>query len=337
MAEKNKTEIVDQGPATYLMLDEIGVTLGEILSEIRGHCPPPDVKFSVEKEKKEEKKESLVERIAKIENDITGLNGKLDTVVSMMQKERAVEKLFDTGTVTLPNAVANVPDINNTTPATGYTVVEFEENMHRLSGILYYINLGPGPIYIRSTHDKHEFSANEISVFAGQRKVFNKISELRVRTTIADTQFIATEHPTDLIINNFDDRVATPAHILANVNHAGPSAWTIEAAYTVPTGYKAKVNGLRVRVTITASAVVPGLRQVFVLLDSPVVGLFSLLGKTIDSTHNALGYTNEGEIGYAYTLLTGETIEIQTEDFSTGGSVDYIGSVEITQYFSFPT
>lgn len=329
--KKNKTEIVDQGPATYLMLDEISVTLGELLREIRGECHPIESKFEVEK------KENLVDKVTKIESDMTSLNKKLDVVVLMMQKERTPIRLFDTGLVTLPNSVTTVPDINNTTPATGYTIVEFEENMHRLSGILYFINMGPGPIYIRTTHDKKEFDTNEVIAFPGQRKVFDKISQLRVRTTIVDTQYIATEHPTDLIINNFDDRVATPAHISASLA-TGPIGFTTLATYTVPTGYKAKVHGVRVRATIEIPATTPGYRQIVIVINSPGLGLFPVIGATIGNDHNAVGYTREVELGYAYTLLTGEALEIDIEiDNSTGGQVEYFGSAEITQYFSFPT
>lgn len=334
--KKSGKEIVDQGPATYLMLDEISVTLAELLKKVGGECHSPDAEFSAEK-KEEEKKDNLIAKISDLESNMTDLNNKLDDVVSMMKKERTPINLFDTGLVTLPNAVATVPDVLNTNPVTGYTIVEFENNMHRLSGVLNFIVLGPGPVYMRYSHDRTYFSDNEVATFAGQRKQFDKVSLLLVRTDIAGTRFIATEHPTDLIINNFDDRVATPAHIFFGLDTFAPHGSTVRASYTVPTGFKAKINGCYVFIEIESPAAVPARRNVTVVIQSPGIGGLSVMSRTFGQDQNADGAVKEGELGFAYTLLTGEQIQLVTQDNSTGGFVSYFASAEVTQYFSFPT
>ncbi len=256
---------------------------------------------------------------------------------STKQIERTSFSKFDTGIQTLVTAVITVPTEDDVS-ITGYTRVAIWDVLGRLSQTLFIINQGPGTIYVRKSNDGKTFSAIEIPIFAGEKGTFNDLYEMRIRTEIAGTQYRVTEYESSLIINNFDDRAATPVHIHFAITAVaiGPHAITTRAIYTVPTGFKAKVNGVYVYIEIATAAGVPQRRSSIVSLTNPTLGNFSVLTRSF-SGDNTVGMVKEGELGFAYTLLTGESLLLQTLDISTGGTVFYGGSAEITQYFSYPT
>lgn len=279
---------------------------------------------------------------------LNNLNNSLDGIKSLLQKllensDKQVEKnltgKFDTGIQTLANAVTFIPpeDDVSDTGVNGYTRVAVWDILERLSQTIYALNQGPGTIFVRKSNDGKTFSAVEIPVFAGERHTFNDVYEFRIRTDLAGTRYRITEYETALIINNFDDRVATPAHIFFGLDSFGPHGATVRASYTVPTGFKAKINGCYIFIEIGGAAAVPGRRTLTISINSPTIGGLSVMSRSFGANENTLGTVKEAELGFAYTLLTGESVRLTTEDNSTGGFVNYFGSVEITQYFSYPT
>lgn len=243
---------------------------------------------------------------------------------------------FDTGIQTLAAAVPIMPSEDDVS-ITGYTRIAVKDVLNRLSQELYIINQGPGTIFLRKSNDGKTFTAIEVPIFAGEKGTFNDVYELRIRSDITGTRYRVTEYETTLVINNFDDRVATAAHIKFGLSTYGPHGAVRRASYTVPTGYKAKVNGCYVFIQINTPATNPNLRNVTVGIDSPTIGNLSVMSRSFGNNENALGTVKEGELGFSYTLLTGESVTLSTQDNGTGGSVRYFGSVEITQYFSYPT
>lgn len=256
---------------------------------------------------------------------------------SNRQTERNLSSKFDTGIQTLAVAVITVPAEDDVS-VTGYTRVAIKDVLNRLSQEIYLINQGPGTIYARKSNDGKNFSTTEIPIFAGEKATFNDLYELRIRSDISGTQYRVTEYETVLVINNFDDRAATPAHIRFGISTYGFHGLTTRASYTVPTGYKAKINGCYVFLQIVTPATDPNLRNVTVAISSPtIVGNISVMSRSFGNNENVDGMLKEGELGFSYTLLTGEGILLQTQNTATTGSVRYFGAVEITQYFSYPT
>lgn len=273
-----------------------------------------------------------------IENTLGDIKSLLQQLLdnSNRQTERNLSSKFDTGTQTLAVAVITVPAEDDVS-ITGYTRVAIKDVLNRLSQEIYLINQGPGTIYARKSNDGKTFSTTEIPIFAGEKATFNDLYELRIRTDLAGTSYRVTEYETALIINNFDDRSATPAHIRFGISTYGFHGLTTRASYTVPTGYKAKINGCYVFLQIVTPANDPNLRNVTVSVSNSVIGNFSVMSRSFGNNENVDGMLKEGELGFAYTLLTGESIILQTQNTSTTGSVRYFGAVEITQYFSYPT
>lgn len=271
-------------------------------------------------------------------NDIKSLLGQL---LQNSNKQNLTNK-FDTGLQTLTVAVTTVPAPENVS-VTGYTRVAIWDVLGRLSQEIYLINNGPGTIYVRKSNDGTTFSAVEIPVFAGEKGTFNNLYELRIRSDIVGvtgTIYRVTEHESNLVINNFDDRAATAQHITwtsSPLDFNGPQPFTAGLTYTVPTGYKAKISGAGVFIRINTGAAVPGQKEIAIILTNPTIGDLFLLTRTIDATHNAVGFVGENSLGFAYTLLTGESLSINYYDTSVIGNVHYAGSIEITQYFSYPT
>lgn len=103
-----------------------------------------------------------------------------------------VDLKFDTGIKTLSNAVSNEPNIDDIS-TTGYTQELIFPILKRLSPELYFINLGPGTIFLRVSKDGTNFSVQS-PVFEGEVKTFYDVFELRLRSPTANTQYIITEY-----------------------------------------------------------------------------------------------------------------------------------------------
>jgi len=284
------------------------------------------------------KNQTVESKLDDIKNVLVKIDKSLE-YLSKTTKKNSETKRFDTGLQTIPVAVTTKPDPDNTTTG-GYTKLNIHDIIERNAPVIYFLNQGPGPIYALRSESINSFSESEIPIYPGEKKELFNIFELRFRTTIANTSYIITEHPTELILQNFDDRTVTPQHIFGWAD-VGPIGYTVLNMYTVPTGYKAKVHGVYATASITAPAFTPGFREIQIGITSPTIGgaaVFPIVTATIGPNHNAYGYTVEQSLGYAYTLLTSESIEIDIlADTSIIGQVFYFGSIEITQYFSFPT
>lgn len=270
---------------------------------------------------------------------------KTNRIIGLLEQlvgaSRAKQELleFNTGLQTITIPVTTVPEPTNTNPATGYTRVPVWEQFtpNRLSPKLYFLNVGPGTVFVIVSHNTETFSTQEMPVYAGTVCQFYDVFELRVRANLANTQFIAAESElTPIYYANFDDRNAVAAHIIQPYALFGPHAITVRASYTVPAGLRAKVDGCYAFTEVDVAAGVPGRRSLAIGLVSGGVG-FSVMSVSLGAPQNTVGDLKESFIGYAYTLLAGEEIQIATQNLSNAGQNIYFGSVIITQYFSIPT
>lgn len=267
-------------------------------------------------------------------NKIIGL---LEQLVEASRKKQELLE-FNTGLQTITIPVTTVPEPTDTNPATGYTRVNVWEQFtpNRLSPKLYFLNVGPGTVFVIVSHNTETFSTQEMPVYAGTVSLFYDVFELRVRANLANTQFIAAESElTPIYYANFDDRNAVAAHIILPYQAFGPHGNTVRASYTVPAGLRAKVNGCYTYTEVNVAAVTPGRRSIAVGLVSGGVA-FSVISASLEPLQNTVGNLKEYFLGYSYTLLPGETIQITTLNFSDTGSNYYYGSVVITQYFPIP-
>lgn len=268
-------------------------------------------------------------------NKIIGL---LEQLVEASRKKQELLE-FNTGLQTITIPVTTVPEPTDTNPATGYTRVPVWEEFtpNRLSPKLYFLNVGPGTVFVIVSHNTETFSTQEMPVYAGTVYQFYDVFELRVRVNLANTQFIASESElTPIYYANFDDRNAVAAHIIQPYAAFGPHAITVRASYTVPAGLRARISGCYAFTEVDVVAGVPGRRSLAIGLVSGGVG-FSVMSASLGAPQNTVGDLKENFIGYAYTLLAGEEIQITTQNLSNAGQNLYFGSAIITQYFPIPT
>lgn len=129
------------------------------------------------------------ENVSKGQDQIISL---LEELVRAAETE-LVDLKFDSGLQILPNAVTTAPTPDNVNPVTGYTRVVIYDILNRTSPELYFLNQGPGTIFLRMSKDGKMFSESENVVFEGEVKTFYDVYELRIRTTTAATQYIVTE------------------------------------------------------------------------------------------------------------------------------------------------
>lgn len=310
-------------PDIYIaaLLDEVNEHLIEVKDLIAECCVVKHEKPSISSDVKT--------------NKIIGL---LEQLVAASRKKQELFE-FNTGLQTITIPVTTVPEPTDTNPATGYTRVPVWEQFtpNRLSPKLYFLNVGPGTVFVIVSHNTETFSTQEMPVYAGTVSQFFDVFELRVRANLANTQFIAAESElTPIYYANFDDRNAVAAHIVLPYVSLGPHGLTVWANYTVPAGLRAKVNGCYAFTDVIVAAGVPGIRSVVILLVSGGI-IHSVLSSSLGASQNTVGDLKEDFIGYAYTLLPGEEIQIATTNYSNAGSNGYYGSVIITQYFSIPT
>ena len=109
-------------------------------------------------------------------------------------------------------------------------------------------------------------------------------------------------------------------------NNVGPHGSTIRATYTVPSNKLAQIGlitGLLFRKQVASA-----LDNVIVKFEASIAG--RLL--TFMFRQNAVGDQVQESISRNKLLESGEIIEIETEDDSTGGQINYALNVAITEF-----
>jgi len=133
----------------------------------------------------------VIELLEAIVEGQNGTIGRLETLIKAAEIE-LVDLKFDTGIKTLTNAVLTEPLIDDVS-ATGYTQEQVFSILKRLSPELYFINLGPGTVFLRVSKNGSEFSLQS-PVFEGEVKTYYDVFEVRLRSPTALTQYIITEY-----------------------------------------------------------------------------------------------------------------------------------------------
>ena len=127
--------------------------------------------------------------------DTTNIEQKLDTIASYLKLLVGPQKRYNSGLQTLPFAVPNVPQDNDTNPMTGYTIVNVYTILGRRAPVIYLMNEGPGTIFARFTSTGNEtgFLSEEKVVFEGEYATFHDVWQLILRTPTAGTQYRFSE------------------------------------------------------------------------------------------------------------------------------------------------
>lgn len=125
-------------------------------------------------------------------NIVQGQNEIVSALQALVAATTIVELKYDSGTLTLANAVAAEPDTDNVS-ATGYVRVGIYDTLERISPVLYLINNGPGIIYARMSKNGQEFSF-ESPINEGEVKTYYNVYEIRLRSPTANTNYIVTEY-----------------------------------------------------------------------------------------------------------------------------------------------
>ena len=147
----------------------MGNEAGECAVKFREPCPPSTCPVP-EKEQPEERPPEgrppagrppdrdrrVIELLEAVVEGQNRTIGRLETLIKAAEVE-LVDLKFDTGIRTLINAVLNEPIIDDVT-ATGYTQELIFPILQRLSPELYFINFGPGTIFLRVTKNGSDFS-----------------------------------------------------------------------------------------------------------------------------------------------------------------------------------
>lgn len=132
----------------------------------------------------------VIELLEAIVEGQNGTIGRLETLIKAAEIN-LVDLKFDTGIRTLTNAVLNEPIIDDVS-ATGYTQEQIFSILQRLSPELYFINFGPGTVFLRVSKNGSEFSLQS-PVFEGEVKTYYDVFEVRLRSPTAQTQYLITE------------------------------------------------------------------------------------------------------------------------------------------------
>lgn len=213
-----RKEIIDQGPATYIQLDEICITLKEILDELKGQelkllnevpgngvsevsgdevpipgggvvSVPGEVsgEFSVTKAPtNKELLQKIVEQHQTFANILLGIEeiqGRLATSPVALPPHydtplTAIQVATPTQPIS-PNVLSNVA-----TGAPGYQAETIGDNIHRMSPKAFVINDGTRSLYAMASQDGHAWgSSSETIIPVGQKRAFYNVWEIRIRGT----------------------------------------------------------------------------------------------------------------------------------------------------------
>jgi len=140
--------------------------------------------------------EDISNLLIKLIEEQTITNSKLTELNNALSPSAIIQR-FDSGIQTLSTAVASTPSYDDVS-TTGYTQLKVNTVLERNAPKLFVLNIGPGALYIRSSRNGNSFTEQESIIYESGVKVFYDIYELRLRTPIANTKYIATEFDTDL-------------------------------------------------------------------------------------------------------------------------------------------
>lgn len=132
--------------------------------------------------------------------------------------------------------------------------------------------------------------------------------------------------------DSWGDRNPLQAMIRYRGDSVAPHVATERAKYTVPTGKKAQVQNYYTLIHVLTAATTAGVRYIlcgFVPLGGTIG---HLMVAQLNADKNVIGNVNSGSVGLSTTLLVGDYVVINTYDGSTAGTVDYNGSITITEY-----
>lgn len=167
-------------------------------------CPSPEGKVpttppTTKPPAKPPEDKAIEKSLRAIEETLRSVLSKQGDVIYLLQElvkaaeTELVDLKLDSGLQNLPNPVTTVPSPDDINPLTGYTRIIVYDILNRTSPELYFLNQGPGTIFMRMSKNGKTFSQSESVVFEGEVKTFYDVYELRVRTTTANTNYIVTE------------------------------------------------------------------------------------------------------------------------------------------------
>lgn len=110
-------------------------------------------------------------------------------------------------------------------------------------------------------------------------------------------------------------------------NGDAPHSTLVRGSYTVPTGKKAFVSGLDIMVERHTAATAASRSQCVARRGSVEMCKCLLWGAT-----NNAGDRMAKTVGTSFIALEGTTIDVITNDVSTGGTVNYYGTVVIMEF-----
>jgi hypothetical protein len=167
-------------------------------------CPspegkPPTTPPTTKPPAKPPEEKAIEKSLRAIEETLRGVLRTQGDIIYLLQElvraseTELVDLKLDSGLQNLPNPVTIVPAPDDINPLTGYTRIIVYDILNRTSPELYFLNQGPGTIFIRMSKNGKAFSESESVIFEGEVKTFYDVYELRVRTTTANTNYIVTE------------------------------------------------------------------------------------------------------------------------------------------------
>jgi len=145
--------------------------------------------------KKPEISQNVSNLLTRLIEEQTITNSKLTELNNALSPSVIIQR-FDSGIQTLTNVISSTPSYDDVS-TTGYTRLQVNSVLSRNAPKLFIINLGPGDLYIRSSRNGDSFTEQESVIYEGGVKVFYDVFEVRLRTPLANTQYIATEFDTD--------------------------------------------------------------------------------------------------------------------------------------------
>ena len=122
--------------------------------------------------------------------DMQGSSTELLSMLVQASRRDLLTRKYDTGIQTIATAVATEIPAEDSR----YVQHSVYGEMTRTAPVLYLINLGSGNMYIRTSSNGEDFSSIEHAVFEGGVTSFYDVHEARVRSPVAGTRYILTEH-----------------------------------------------------------------------------------------------------------------------------------------------
>ena len=128
----------------------------------------------------------------------------------------------------------------------------------------------------------------------------------------------------------YNDRQPIP--ILANYLASGvaPHAMTVRASYTPPDGYAAFIESIVLQVIRQSAAGVLSYSEAFIYFLPYYGGTYQLLPCTLFN-NTVAQYAQQSLTSYGY-MAFGDTLQIKTQDTSTGGFCAYSGLIKGTEF-----